>query len=316
MTRREFLLASSSALAAGVIPLRIDPSRVVRPLRMAVITDLHHGLAPDALSRLAAFAEAVKKRNDIDLVMQMGDFCYSDAGAKECTALWKTIPHPKIHVLGNHDMDKVDKVGAMRFFGMKSRYGSRVVKGWRFVVLDLNHFEKDGKLFDYDKGNYFTDKAIFNKADPEQLAWLGKQIRSSKEPVILISHQPLGFAEPGQAMPPEQVEVLQVVTEASRANPAGAVAICIFGHLHVDRLEHFEGIPCYCVNSASYFWFGGMQAYTKPLFAFMELTTDGLLKVEGASGEFVKAPPKASDPVIGRSASIASQNIQMSRGAG
>jgi predicted phosphodiesterase len=313
MTRREFLLASTSVLAARYIPLRLDSSHSVKPLKIGMITDLHHGLAPDALDRLGAFADAVKKRGDLDLIMQMGDFCYSQPDSKPFIDLWKTIPHPKIHVLGNHDMDKVDKEGAMRYFGMKSRYGSRVVGGWRFVVLDLNHFKKAGKLVSYANGNYFTDNASCNWADPEQLAWLEKELRSSREPVILISHQPLGFAEPGQPMPAEQVEVLKVVTEASRANPKGAVAISMFGHLHVDRLEHHEGIPCYCVNSASYFWFNGMRAYTRPLFAFMELTTDGHLKVEGTTGEFVQTPPKDSDKVIGRSASIASQAISLAR---
>jgi predicted phosphodiesterase len=269
-----------------------------------VITDLHHGLAPDALSRLEAFASAVRKRKDLDAVIQMGDFCYSQPDSKPCIDLWSTIPHRKIHVLGNHDMDKCDKAAAMQYTGMKSRYGSHIVGGYRFVVLDLNHFKKEGKLVDYANGNYFTDNATFNWADPEQLSWLERELKSSKEPVILISHQPLGFSEPGQAMPPEQVEVLKVVHEAAEVNPRGAVAICMFGHLHVDRLEHDRGLPCYCVNSASYFWFNGMQTYTNPLFAFMVLTPDGMLKVEGVTGEFVKPPPAASDSVIGRSGAI------------
>jgi hypothetical protein len=31
--------------------------------------------------------------------------------------------------------------------------------GWRFLVLDLNHFQKDGGLHAYGKGNYFTGDA-------------------------------------------------------------------------------------------------------------------------------------------------------------
>ena len=83
----------------------------------------------------------------------------------------------------------------------------------------------------------------------------------------------------------------------------------MFGHLHVDRLEHHAGLPCYCVNSASYFWFSGMQPYATPLFAFMELTPDGHLKVEGAHGAFVHPPPAASDTVLGRSASIQNRSL-------
>jgi hypothetical protein len=110
-------------------------------------------------------------------------------------------------------------------------------------------------------------------------------------------------------MPPEQQQILDIVNEAARANPKGAVAISMFGHLHVDRLEHVERIPYYCVNSASYFWSSGMWAYTKPLFAIMEITSDGRLVVEGVEGEFVKPPPKASDAVVGRSASIQDRKV-------
>ena len=65
------------------------------------------------------------------------------------------------------------------------------------------------------------------------------------------------------------------------------------------------------MNSASYFWYQGMRAYTKPLFAFMELGTDGVLSVEGAAGEFTKPPPRESDTVLGRSASIGHRGIGM-----
>jgi predicted phosphodiesterase len=313
ISRREFLAGSVAlGFTARLIPLKPGPSWPAKPLRLAVITDLHHGLAPDALSRLDAFAQAVKSRKDVDLVMQMGDFCYALPDSKPCIDLWHTIPHPKIHVLGNHDMDKCDKVAAIKYTGMKSRYYSIIAKGYRFVVLDLNNFKKDGKLFNYANGNYFSDGASCNWADPEQLVWLGNELRTSREPVILISHQPLGFAEPGQPMPPEQVEVLDIVHAAAKDNPRGAVVISMFGHLHVDRLEHDHGLPCYCVNSASYFWFNGMQKYTNPLFAVMELTPDGMLKVEGASGEFVKTPPAASQSVIGRSASIGDRHLSLS----
>ncbi len=261
------------------------------------------------MSRLGAFVEAVHGRRDLDAVIQLGDFCYSQPDSKECIDLWSAIKLPTIHVLGNHDMDKVDKAAAMRYFGMPARYQSQVIGGYRFVVLDLNHFKKDGKLVSYANGNYFTARAECNWGDPEQLDWLARVLRDSMEPVILISHQPLGFAEPQKPIPPEQAAVLRVVTDSAKANPRGAVAVSMFGHLHVDRLEHHEGVPCYCVNSASYFWFNGMRAYTKPLYAFMELTTDGYLKVEGASGAFVHEPPKESDVVIGRSASISDRRI-------
>jgi len=312
MTRREFLRDSAFGLGAIVtsrlIPLPLS-AKPAKPFKMAVITDLHHGLAPDALSRLQAFTDAVKKRHDLDLVMQMGDFNYSLPDSAPAIKLFADLPQPKIHVLGNHDMDKCDKDFALKSWGAKSRYGAYEFEHFKFVVLDLNHFKKEGKLYSYSNGNYFTDNATHNWADPEQLDWLATELRKGSKPVILISHQPLGFAEPNQPMPPEQVEVLDIVEKASKENPKGAVAVSMFGHLHVDRLEHSHGIPCYCQNSASYFWGGGMYAYSKPLFTFIEITTGGHLVVHGASGEFLKAPPKETDAVIGRSASVIDRRI-------
>ena len=312
MTRRDLLKFGSLAFLPKLdIPLALLPKKR-KPLKFAVITDLHHGLAPDAMSRISTFIDAVQKRKDLQFVLQMGDFCYSDKGAQELLDKYSEVKLPTIHVLGNHDMDKCTKPEAVERIGIKSPYRVHDQGDYRFVVLDLNHFKKNGDLVSYANGNYFTDNATHNWADKAQLEWLEQTLSKSNKPVILISHQPLGFAEPGQALPPEQQQILEIVNRCAKANPKGAVAFSMFGHLHVDRLEHVEGIPYYCVNSASYFWSSGMWAYSKPLFAFMEITTDGRLVVEGVQGEFLKPPPKASESVVGRSASIESRKITFS----
>ena len=317
MNRREFLRATAGGLASAVMPrwidLAISPDSSRKRLRLAVVADLHHGLAPDAELRLRSFVNAIRMKPETDLVLQMGDFCYSQPTSSPCMKIWREIDRPCLHVLGNHDMDMCDKVNAMRYTGMKARYGSYVIGGYRFIVLDLNHFKKDGKLVSYANGNYFTDNATNNWADPEQLLWLKNELNSSTEPVILISHQPLGFSQPQQQLPPEQSEVMQIVIDAAKQNPKGAVAVCLCGHMHLDRLEQYQGIPCYCVNSASYFWYKGMNPYSNPLYAFMELTPDGKLKILGASGQFTKDPPHESDEVIGRSASISDRTIGFSK---
>ena len=317
MTRRDLLKFGSLAFLPKLdIPLALLPGPR-KSLKFAVITDLHHGLAPDAMTRIDAFIREVKKRKDLKFVLQMGDFCYSDLFSSELLEKYKEVKLPTIHVLGNHDMDKVTKEVAVGTIGMKSRYRVHDRGDYRFVVLDLNHFKKNGEIVSYANGNYFTDNATHNWADAEQLKWLETTLMKSRKPVVLISHQPLGFADgnftiisaPPPKIPPEQTEILDIVNRCAKANPKGAVALSMFGHLHVDRLERVDGIPFYCVNSASYFWSGGMWAYSKPLFAFMEITSDGRLVVEGVEGEFIKTPPKASDSVVGRSASILSKQF-------
>src|SRR5688572_8080233 len=101
MTRREFLAASTLSL----VPLNLEwlPKK---PVRFAAITDVHHGLAPDAYQRMEAFVKAVEKRKDLDFVLQMGDFCHPWplTEVKPFMALWNSIKLPRHHVLGNHDM--------------------------------------------------------------------------------------------------------------------------------------------------------------------------------------------------------------------
>ncbi len=315
-TRRQFIRSAGTftALVAGrVIPLRLPRPRRLEPVRLAVIADLHFGLAPDASMRFDAFLRAAGARTS-DAYLQMGDFCYSDAGAAPCLARWHAITTPRLNVLGNHDMDKCDKATAMQAFGMPRRYYAATFGGYRFVVLDLNNFRKDGALYPYADGNYFTDNAVWNCADPDQLNWLREELGTTTDPVVLISHQPLGFADAGQPLPVEQVEVLDVVSAMAAKNPRGAVAVCLSGHLHVDRLEHAAGAPCVLINSSSYFWYNGMHPYTNPLYAFMEFTSDGVLRIEGRAGAFVRPPPSASDNVLGRGASITSRNVPLRRG--
>jgi hypothetical protein len=299
MTRREFLAASTLSLVQ--LNLEWLPQKLVR---FAAITDIHHGLAPDAYQRMEAFVAAVGKRKDLDFVLQMGDFCHPWplTEVKPFLALWNSIKLPRHHVLGNHDMDRGSKAEIMTLWDMPSRYGSFVAGDWRFLVLDLNHFRKDRGLHAYERGNYFTDNATHNWADPEQLEWLRSVVADTSKPTIVLSHQPLGFGEEGKPLPPEQREVLDILK--------GKVAACLCGHLHVDRLAQVDGLPCYCLNSASYFWQGGMHPYRDPLFAFIEIGTDGVMRVEGVRSEFVKGKPETQ--AIGCSASIENRRVKLS----
>jgi hypothetical protein len=313
LSRRAFI-SRASALAAAPFVIRLpilDAARPPKPARIALITDLHHGLAPDALSRFRAFANDVAVRRGLDATLQLGDFCYSDAGSAECLDVWHGIAGVRLSVLGNHDMDRCDKETAMRASGMPSRYWSRTVGGYRFIALDLNHFKKDGGIVRYEKGNDFADGLSCNWADPEQLSWLAGELARSVEPVVLLSHQPLGFGEPGQPLPAEQREVFEVIAKNRPVNPAGRVVACLSGHLHVDRLEYVDGIPCVSLNSASYFWYEGMHAYTTPLYAFLEFSANGELIFEGRAGAFIQPPPAASDGVAGRSASLSSRRLRV-----
>lgn len=295
LSRRSFLgvaAASATTAAAGYrvrLPVGAVPTAALtgtRPVRFAVIADLHHGLAPDALDRLRTFVEAVTARADeLDFVLQLGDFCHAGKDPAPCLDLWNTIKAPKLHVLGNHDMDTCTKAEAMRSWGMPARYGSQEFGGWRFITLDLNHIREGDARTDYANANFYIDSSKRTWADLEQLEWLKTQLESAK-PTVVLSHQPLGLWKPGSDIPAQQQEVLDILLPDGE--PAPGLATCLCGHNHVDRLEPYRGVPCWCVNSASYLWHGGMVPYARPLFAFVTLDPSGQMLIEGVEGAWAK----------------------------
>jgi hypothetical protein len=307
MTRREFIVGAGSALVSLRLPF--DPWQG-GTVRAAVVADVHHGLAPDAQVRLDAFLAAARKRANLDFALQMGDFCHPGEASNHFVKAWRDLDLPQVNVLGNHDMDKGTKRQIMDQWGMQETFGAYEFGGFRFVVLDLNHFKKGNDLTPYAYGNYFQAGITHNWADRDQLSWLERELKQGDRPTILISHQPLGFAPKDKALPPEQEEIFEAVLKAKSWNPKGAVVACLCGHMHVDRLEFVHGIPCLCINSASYFWGGGMQPYRDPLFAFIEFDPAGELRVSGRKSEFVRSP---SVEALGRSASISDHEFRLSR---
>ncbi|MFG0313701.1 MAG: metallophosphoesterase family protein, partial [Phycisphaerales bacterium] len=271
MERRAFLGSVGAGVAASrvfglerLVGLAGEPR-----VRFGVIADLHHGFAPDALSRLEAFVAAVRARDEQDFVIQLGDFCYAKDSSAECVAAYDRIELPRHHVLGNHDMDVGSKQDVMGAWGMKERHDSFDVGGVHFVVLDLNTLNVDGERVPYDDSIFYVDASLRAWADEDQLAWLKDDLEKTTRPTVVFSHQPLGIGD--EALPAQQVEVLDVL-RASREHGPG-VAACLSGHLHVDRHEVVDGMACVSVNSASYFWRGGMRPYVDPLFAFVTIET-------------------------------------------
>jgi 3',5'-cyclic AMP phosphodiesterase CpdA len=311
MTRREFLVAS--ACAGLSIRLPIEP-QAGATLRIAAITDLHHGLAPDAEVRFDSFLKEVDRRKNLDLVLQIGDFCHPGEASNPISNRWRDLPFPQANVLGNHDMDRGTKGRVMAQWGMKDPFESRDLGSFRLIILDLNHFKKNGQLIPYADGNYFTLGANHNWADPDQLAWLGRELRTGSKPTILVSHQPLGMGEPGKRLPDEQEAIFDILRAARDVNPKGAVCACLCGHLHVDRLENVYGFPCLCLNSASYFWSNGMHPYRDPLYSFLEFDPRGELRVLGRKSEFLRPPPNVN--VKGMSATISDRRISLPRRGG
>jgi len=240
ITKRAFIKKVSLSGISLTIPISLVSAalpKLKKKVKLGLIADLHQDVMHDAPKRLAVFLDAMKMAKP-DGVIQMGDFAIPK---KENTHVIDAFnkSHPvSLHVIGNHDTDHgFSKQQCLDAWGMEATYYSKVVKGIRLVVLDGN--EKGSPTH---KGGYVS------YIGKKQSTWLNQVLTDSKEPIIVISHQPLA----GAGAVDNAKEIQQILTKS-----ADKVMLSICGHMHINHLVEIEGIPYLNINSASYLWVGG-----------------------------------------------------------
>ena len=130
-------------------------------VKFGVIADIHQGYLKDVEQRLQVFLDNVKREEQVDFIIQLGDFTLYPTKAKSGSflKLWNSFKGPKYHVLGNHDMDCADKAQVRAFWGMPANYYAFDLKGFRFIVLDGNHLKESPDDYrDYENSNYYSHK--------------------------------------------------------------------------------------------------------------------------------------------------------------
>ena len=141
-----------------------------------------------------------------------------------------------------------------------------------------------------------------------QRRWLEKELASTDEPVILLSHQSAEHHW-GLDNGPEMRAILE---ETNRAAGHRRVMAWFNGHAHLDDLVTIGGIPYVQVNSMSYFWLGEpyrnyaypahvhasrpMMEFTAPYrdSVWTTVTLDpeaGEIRIEACAGEWAGTPP-------------------------
>lgn len=294
LTRRRWLqVTGGTALfsAAGTGGSAMD-SENRTSWRMGLIADLHYGLAPDALSRLASFMAAVDQQTP-DCILQLGDFNFG-VEVDECMGLWNQFSGPKYHVLGNHDMDKATKSEMVDRWEMPNPYYSFDHKGWHIIVLDRNHLQLEkGKFVDYAKANFYVASQFRGYADPEQLEWLQEDLERTQLPTVVFAHQGLGI-EPNDKQESAAGAIEFVLANANAGN--NKIKACFCGHHHIDRYNFHTGIHYLWVNSASYYWvgeqYGRMAPYTKPLYTFLTFHPDQTIEVQECESAWAEPTPQ------------------------
>jgi 3',5'-cyclic AMP phosphodiesterase CpdA len=296
-SRRQLLKAGLSGLLLPFAPRLLAAETSAEPVTFGVIADLHHGLAPDAQQRLETFLAAAEQAR-CDAIIQLGDFNYADAASTACTRLWQQFRGPRYHVLGNHDMDKVNKAAVAQAWQMPGRFYSFDRGGFHFIVLDRNNLKTADGYIPYAQANFYVAGSMRAFADPPQLEWLTDDLARTDKPTVVFVHQGLGLHDEAAANADHPNHVLEKTLEQPRfdGRPSPVVA-CFCGHHHVDRHRLKHGVHYVWLNSASYHWvgaqYGRMAFYEESLFAMITFDPRGAITIHGRESTW--RPPTPAD---------------------
>ncbi|MCP4451341.1 MAG: hypothetical protein GY809_07765 [Planctomycetes bacterium] len=195
----------------------------------------------DGPARMNAFLKEMATVKP-DAIMQLGDFAYPHKKNADVITPFNQAHTHALHVIGNHDTDSGHtKQQCQDIWGIPAPFYTHDIGPLRMVVLDCNERPE----------NHRTGYPAH--IDPKQLAWLKYQLSTHDGPFVLASHQPLA----GPATIDNAQEVHTILKEH-----ADKILLCINGHTHLDTVAYAGTVPCFHVNSASYYWVGGNHRHT------------------------------------------------------
>ncbi|UKS26972.1 metallophosphoesterase [Paenibacillus sp. HWE-109] len=279
-------------------------------IRFGLMTDIHQDLMYKASDRLQAFIDHSNKE-DLDFIIQLGDFCFPTPENKPFLGIWQQFGGPNYHVLGNHDMDICDKQTIMSYLGMKRNYYSFDCGDYHFIVLDANYFRVDSQYVDYSFGNYSKHADSVSNVTDEQLEWLREDLSQTDKHTILFSHQSLEETHVGTNVGIHNSDKLrEILREANQSAGFRKVIACMNGHNHLDGVKVIDDIYFIHMNSISYHYLGPQfntiryseeiteehpifrqsVPYEEPIYAIITLEP-GLLMIKGKESTYVGPAP-------------------------
>lgn len=218
-------------------------------LRLALVTDIHHGpptktkRGDEALPLLHKFVDFA---NDwgADLVVDLGDRISDKDNATDrrltadVAGAFQRVSIPRRHLAGNHDLEFMTRQDGEELLGTSLTSESLDINGFHLV------FWQAGVKYDRQDGFSLTDGDI---------QWLADDLAATDRPAIVFSHVPLDGAlmtgnfyfEANQhcSQYSETEEIRRVLREA------GNVVLCVAGHVHWNKANSVDGIPYLSLQS-------------------------------------------------------------------
>lgn len=258
-----------------------------RQIIFGICSDLHHDTCGvDERWRVEKFVNEATERK-ADFIIQLGDFIRPDETGRQLLDVWEGFKGPRYHVLGNHDCEHSTKEEMMAFQGQIDKYYSFDCNGFHFIVLDTNYYKFGKEYVDYGNSNYHWD---FPNCyiSPEQLEWLKCDIDSTDKRCFVFTHATL---EVGDWTVYNIHQVTDVFKKANEKAGYNKVTMCISGHDHADEYLLKGGIHYMIINSMSHKYTGKLIPYKDPLYAFIEVYDNGLIRVIGKQSEYAGESP-------------------------
>lgn len=215
-------------------------------LKIAIVTDIHHGKDAEAkkgtsaLRLMAGFANFVAEARP-DLVLDLGDRI-SDEDPEtdlqletEVSAAFGPIRDlaPVYHICGNHDRDFLSVAQNEDILGQSLGHETLDLGGWRIVLWRADTLIRRPGGF---------------VCSPGDIEWLAETIAAADRPLLIASHVPVsGHSQignyyfqrnPASSTYPVHAERVRDVLRASKVP-----TICLAGHVHWNTLTTVDGIP-------------------------------------------------------------------------
>jgi len=221
----------------------------MEPLKLAIVTDIHHGptrytkIGAAALPLLRHVRENVATRG-ADMLIDLGDRISNadhdtDIGLmRDVMAVFDPVEIPRAHLLGNHDRHYLSLAENEAILGQPLGSRSIDMKGWHLVFWQI------------DLSGRFPDNPIPADSD---LDWLRADLAATTLPAVIFTHVPLDGASmtgnyyfqnnPASATLQHIARARQVIEDA------GNVVLCVAGHVHWNNATSIDGIRYLTVQS-------------------------------------------------------------------
>jgi 3',5'-cyclic-AMP phosphodiesterase len=213
-------------------------------LRIAIVTDIHHGKDAEAkkgshaLGLLETFSRFVTDSKP-DLVLELGDRISDQARETdlvlehEVNAAFQPIRQvaPVLHLCGNHDRDFLSVADNEMILGQTLGHMTVDLGDWRIALFRADTRMRRPQGFD---------------CPQRDITWLEETVASADRPLLIASHVPLsGHGQdgnyyfentPGYSRYPQTVQLRDILRACRQP------LLCLSGHVHWNTVTRVDGV--------------------------------------------------------------------------